>query len=395
MRHIIKYTLVVLGTISVAVLFYQFQVVLLLLVASLAVTAASRPLLDYLGRLRMPGFMAQLLILILVLSAIIGVIVLMSPLLGAEMQLLTDQSILQYSSAYRTWENGPAWQQTIASRLPEPSRLADNFIGTNGELLLPAAINLTQDLATFFTNFFILLTFSLYWAQDRNRFIHVWLSFLPPYRRTPVRNAWLATEQAVGSYLRHELVLSLTAALILGIGYALLDLPYHITLALLVFIGWFIPLLGLAVILIPVFLTALGSGWAIVLISIAYTLLVLMGLKYWFEPKYLHPRRYSSFLIVFWILVLGSTLGLGGYLAGPVVAVASQTLWDQYLKNPSRRELEEIDLADLRQRYAEVYGKYNDIDEADRSPQLKSLIDRLERTLNDMESLAEKPYSKI
>lgn len=395
MRRILKYTLVVLGTISVAVLLYQFRVVLLLLVASLAVTATSRPLLDYLGRFRVPGFLAQLLVLILVLGAIIGIIILMSPLVGAEIQLLTDQSILQYSSAYRAWENGPAWQQTIASRLPEPSRLVDNLIGTNGELLFPAAIDLTQDLATFFTNFFILLTFSLYWAQDRNRFIHLWLSFLPPYRRIPVRNAWLATEQAVGGYLRHELVLGVGAALILGIGYALLGLPFHTTLALLAFIGWFIPLLGLAVILIPVFLTALGSGWAIVILSTAYTLLVMMGLKYWFEPKYLHPRRYSSFLIVFWILVLGSTLGLGGYLAGPVVAVASQTLWDQYLKNRSTRELEEIDLANLRQRYAKVYEKYSDIDEVDRPPQLNSLLARLEQTLNDTERLTEKPYSKI
>ena len=80
--------------------------------------------------------------------------------------------------------------------------------------------------------------------------------------------AWRAVEQAIGRYLRQELALALTAALLLGAGYALLGLPYPSALALLAFFGWFIPLLGFAVILIPVFLSALGLGWGYVLLAV-------------------------------------------------------------------------------------------------------------------------------
>lgn len=394
MRQIIKYTLVVLGTISAVILIYQFRIVVLLLVISLALTATSRPLLNYLGRYRIPGFLAQLLILIIVSAAIFGFVILVGPVLTAEIQLLTNYSLVEYNLTYNIWETGPAWQQMIVSRLPEPDRLVDHLVGTDGELLLPTAVNLTQNLATFFSNLFIVLIFSLYLAQDHNQFIRLWLSLLPAHRRIPVRDAWQAMEQSIGQYLRHELALGLLAAMLLGTGYALLGLPYYAALAILAFIGWFIPLLGFAIILIPVFLAALGGGWWLVTMTLAFTLLILLGLKYWIEPKYLHPRYYSSFLIVFWIVVLGSLFGLGGYLAGPVVAVASQTLWIQYLQYRSRPELDEIRLADLRQRYTSIHERYDKARKANPSPQLGSLLDRLEHSLTQTEQLAEEGFTE-
>ena len=141
--------------------------------------------------------------------------------------------------------------------------------------------------------------------------------------------------------------------------------------------------------LIPVILTALSGGLWLVVLSVAYTLLVFMGLKYWIEPKYLHTRRYSSFLIVFWIVVLGEFLGVGGYLAGPVVAVATEVIWGQYLQYRTGRELDDLRLADLAQRYAALQERYTATREEYPYPQLGSLLDRLERSLNKTERLAE------
>jgi hypothetical protein len=150
-----------------------------------------------------------------------------------------------------------------------------------------------------------------------------------------------------------------------------------------------VPLLGFAIILIPVILTALSVGLWQVALSVAYTLLVFMGLKYWIEPKYLHSRRYSSFLIVFWIVVLGSFLGVGGYLAGPVVAVATEVIWSQYLQYRSGREFDDLRLAGLTQKYAALHERYVATREEYPSPQLGSLIDRLERSLKKTERLVE------
>jgi predicted PurR-regulated permease PerM len=397
LRQIVRYTLVILAAIAAALLLYEFRGVMLILVISLALTAATRPLLKALAKIRLPGFFSQLLILLGLLVFVGALVYATAPNFLGELQRLSNYALIQYASVFRVWEAGPAWQQSLISRLPDPGGLADSVLGENGALLLPTAINLTQGLMEFFGSLFILLTFSLYWAEDQNHFERLWLSLLPPYRRVPVRNAWRAVEQAIGRYLRQELVLALTAALLLGAGYALLGLPYPSALALLAFFGWFIPLLGFAVILIPVFLSALGLGWGYVLLAVIYTLLVLLGLKYWLVPKYLQSRRYSNFLIVFWIVVLGSFLGLVGFFAAPVVAVASQVIWEQYLElrtgQRSRPEQVEIKIGSLQKRHAAAFEHYLEIKEKYPSPELNSIFERLERFLRHTQQLAEEDFA--
>lgn len=400
MRQIIRYTLVILATISAAVLLYQFREILLLLVLSLALTAATRPLLKILARFRIPGFLSQLTILLVLLAGVGGLIFFAAPTFLAEIQRLSNYALIQYNSAFRVWEAGPAWQQVLVSRLPQPGGLANTLLGDNGELLLPTAINLTQGLMGFFGYLFILLTFSLYWAEDQNHFERLWLSLLLPHRRVPVRDAWRAVEQAVGRYVWQELTLGLAAAILLGAGYTLLGQPYPTALALLAFLGWFIPLLGFALIIIPVILSALGSGWGLVFLAVAYTLLILIGLKYWLAPKVLHiqPQRYSNFLMVFWIVVLGNFLGLAGFLAAPVVAVATQAIWGQYLElrseRSSRPEQVENQITALQQRYATAFAHYQEIKEANPSPELSSIFNRLERSLKHTEQLAREHYAE-
>lgn len=393
MRQVIKYTLVILGTICVVLLVYQFRLLLLLLVISLALTATTRPLLVRLGKFRIPGFFAQLLILILILAAIGGYISLIGPALAAELEHLINTALIRYNALYRVWQAGSAWQQIMATSLPEPGKLVNSIVGSNGDLLLPTAINLTQYLASFFSSLLILFAFSMYAAQDQNRFLRLWLSLLPAHRRAPVRAVWLAVEQAVGRYLRQQLTLGLVAAILLGLGYLLLGLPYPAGLSLLTLLSWFIPLLGFATILIAVFLSASGLGWGTVLAATLFTILVLLGLKYWIEPKYLHPWRYSNFSIVFWIVILGSLTGLGGFVAGPVVAVATQAIWSQYLQYRLKPGQVQIQLAALHQRYLEATARYAEMEDTQPSPELGSILNRLQHYLSQAEPLATDVFS--
>jgi hypothetical protein len=80
-------------------------------------------------------------------------------------------------------------------------------------------------------------------------------------------------------------------------------------------------------------------------------------------------------------------MGIAGYFAGPLVAVASQTAWSQYLKYRSRPQIHEVRLADIRERYADVIDRYAEVH--DPSPRLESLISRLERTFRHTEMLTE------
>jgi predicted PurR-regulated permease PerM len=388
MRQVIKYTLVILGTISVVTLVYQFRLLLLLLVVSLALTAATRPMLAHLGKLRIPGFLAQLLILILILAIIFGYISLIGPVLLAEFEYLINTALIRYNAIYRVWQAGSTWQQMMVTSLPEPGKLVNSLVGVDGELLIPTAINVTQFLAGVISSLFILFAFSMYAAQDQNRFLRLWLTLIPAHQRGPIRTAWLAADQAVGRYLRQQLSLGLVAALLLGLGYGLFGLPYPAGLALLTFFFWFVPLIGFAMIIIAVLLSASGLGWGPVLAASSLTILILMGLKYWIEPKYLHPWRYSNLSIVFWIVILGSLMGLGGFVAGPVVAVATQAVWNQYLQYRLKPGQAQIQLTALQQRYLEATARFAEMDVAHPSPELGSILIRLQHYLSQAEPLA-------
>jgi predicted PurR-regulated permease PerM len=123
----------------------------------------------------------------------------------------------------------------MVTSLPEPGKLVNSLVGVDGELLIPTAINVTQFLAGVISLLFILFAFSMYAAQDQNRFLRLWLTLIPAHQRGPIRTAWLAADQAVGRYLRQQLSLGLVAALLLGLGYGLFGLPYPAGLALLTF----------------------------------------------------------------------------------------------------------------------------------------------------------------
>jgi hypothetical protein len=96
-------------------------------------------------------------------------------------------------------------------------------------------------------------------------------------------------------------------------------------------------------------------------------------------------------------VVLGSFLGLVGFFAAPVVAVASQVIWEQYLElrtgQRSRPEQVEIKIGSLQKRHAAAFEHYLEIKEKYPSPELNSIFERLERFLRHTQQLAEEDFA--
>lgn len=390
MKKILKYVLIVLGTLALAALLYQFRMIVVMLLVSLLIAVTSRPALTRLEEWGLSGFLAQFVILVLAAGLLIGFFVLAGPSLSDELQRMTNLWFLQYKALYQSWIDGETWQRNLLSGFPEPSNITDYYLGAEGELIFPAAVNLTENLGAFFGTTFIILTFSLYWAQDEDNFVRILLTFFSARRRGYIRSTWRKVEHGVGMYARHELILGLLAASLLGLGYWLFQTPFPMVLTVLGLIGWLIPLVGIAVVLIPVILATTGSVWWVALISSAYTLLVFFGLRYWVKPKYLTSTRYSNFLIVFWVVVLGGLLGVGGYLAGPIVAVGVESVWKQYISYRSNRGyLSEGNdqIIGIRERLSSAYEQYDQINDQFPSRQLESIFNRLEESIQKVEQL--------
>ena len=96
-------------------------------------------------------------------------------------------------------------------------------------------------------------------------------------------------------------------------------------------------------------------------------------------------------------MVLGSLAGVGGYIAGPIVAVGSEAVWKQYIKfRANRHETSEVEgqVENIRQRFSSTYKQYGEIKDLYPSQQLESIFNRLEQSITKVEQLEDQRFSE-
>jgi predicted PurR-regulated permease PerM len=375
MKRLMLYTAVILATLLVLYILWQFRLVLLLFVLSLFVAAAIRPLVSRLTSRGLPRAGAQ----ILLYAAGVGLVLLIFLLLGdrllMELNILANRVVIEYESIVRRWSEGAAWQQTAVSYLssflfatPEEAEL---------EEMLPTFVIVSQGVATALGGLLLLLALSVYWSADQFRFERLWLSLLPPKRRAYARDSWRQIEQAVGSYLRSQTVQSILAALFLGLGAVAARMDFPILLALLGALASLVPLFGGLVIASLAFGLGYLQGFNLGLGAAAYTLVLFLALEFFVEPR-LWPRKRRSFLfIVLLIILLLEAFGLWGLLVAPPLAAALEVVINQTYQVYVKREGTAVQLNDIETRYQQMLTKANQTEYGDLTPELQNLTKRL------------------
>ncbi|MCB0226546.1 MAG: AI-2E family transporter, partial [Anaerolineae bacterium] len=280
-------------------------------------------------------------------------------------------------------------------RLPTSDTLYDSIMGDNGLSTLPSVLEITSNLAENLTYLVIVLFLGIYWTVDQVRFERLLLSLIPIENRAPAREMWRQIETNVGSYLRSELIQSLLAGLLLGLGYWLIGLQYPTLLALIGAVVWLIPIMGVLLALIPVIIVGVISGLWVGLIAGGYTLLVFWLLEYIIEPRFYDRRRFSSLLLLLVMLALIDAFGLAGLILAPPVAVAIQITFTWLIQKriPAMTGKTIPELVDLQDRVSTIETKLA-TDEMPPSPRVVSMLDRLKELLNEAADTAVAPASK-
>jgi predicted PurR-regulated permease PerM len=136
------------------------------------------------------------------------------------------------------------------------------------------------------------------------------------------RRAW----DVLGGFVRGTATVATIDAVLIGIGLSILDVPLAFALAVLVFMGSFIPYVGAFVSgLVAVLVAFADGGWQLALAALA----LVIGVQF-IEGTFLQPviqsRRVALHPAVILLAVAagGSLFGIpGAYLAVPVTAVVS------------------------------------------------------------------------
>ena len=351
-RQLVIIGTAVMTTLLALVALWQFRIVVIYVLISLVLAATIRPIARSESR---RNFVTRLLLILLyaVSIGIFGILIfLVGRLLIGDLQELAQTISEESTWVLPAWLEGSLFQQALDRWMPAPDKLFE-AITSQRQLILAAILGLTQGMGGIVSGFFVILFLSIYWGINQNHFERLWLSLLPSEQRTHARDIWRTLEQELGAYTRSEIIQSLLAVLLLGTGYWLLGSQYPALLAVVGAVAWLVPVVGAILAVILPLLLGLLNGAQLSLFTVLYTLIVLIALQVWLEPRLFRRRWNNPILTLVILLALADAFGLLGIILAPPVAVVCQILWnllasDRLTPDPAAQ------ISDLQERQARL-----------------------------------------
>ncbi|NLF15362.1 MAG: AI-2E family transporter [Anaerolineaceae bacterium] len=365
----------VMTTLLALVVLWQFRMVVVHVVISLALAAALRPLVSRLvGR----GLVVRAAWILLYLAALGGFGFLLfqtGETAVSEIRLLAQTVSAQDEWRLPVWLEGSAFQHVLVARLPPPSKLFEAATGDQGQLVLPAILGFTQGIGGVLSGALVILLLSIYWSINQGHFERLWLSLLPSDQRQRARGIWRTIEQDLGGYIRSELVQSLLAAVLLGLGCWLLGSPYPMLLAVIGALAWLIPVVGAPLAVLLPLLLGLLTSVQLGLVTALYALVVLIALQAWVEPRFFRRPWDNPLLTLVILLAMADSFGLLGMLAAPPLSAVCQILWSRLFgRRPTAGAATQV--SDLQERQERVWAVIRAMDEPP-PPLVTSSMERL------------------
>jgi len=302
-----------------------------------------------------------------------------------EIQQLGHIVAVQDKWVQPVWLEGSSFQQVLLTRLPPPSKLFEAVTGSQGQLVLPVILGFTQGIGSILSGVIVILFLSLYWSINQIHFERLWLSLLPSGQRKQARGIWRTVEPNLGAYIRGEVIQSLLAGLLIGLGCWLLGSPYPAILALAGALACLIPVVGVALAVVTALLLGLLTSISLSMITALYVLIVLIALGVWVKPRLFNRRWNNPILTVILLFFLANAFGLVGIIVAPLLSIVCQILWSRLV---SRRAVlgPAAQISDLKERQALVWDAIKAMDEPP-LPLVTSSMKRLTQLLEKAEPI--------
>jgi putative permease len=342
----------VMTTLLALVALWQFRTVVIYVLISLALAATVRPIARSESRRNLVTRLGLILLYLLSLGIFGLLIFLIGRLLIGDLQQLAQKISIQSTWMLPPWLEGGFFQHALDRWLPTPDKLFD-AITSQRQLMLSAVLGFTQGIGSIVSAFLVILFLSIYWSINQNHFERLWLSLLPSEQRTHARDIWRTLEHDLGAYIRSEIIQSLLAVLLLGLGYWMLGSPYPALLAVVGAVAWLVPVVGAALAVILPLLLGLLTGAPLSLITVLYTFIVLITLQVWLEPRLFQRKWDNPILTLVLVLAMADAFGLLGIIVAPPLSVVCQILWNLLINDRLAPEAA-VQVSDLRERQARL-----------------------------------------
>jgi putative permease len=395
-KQLVIIGLAVMSTLLALVILWDFRIVVIYVLFSLALAATVRPMVtDWQSR----GFMQRfgLILFYLIAVGITGwLIFLAGKYVAGDIQQISQTLSAQETWHLPSWMGSSAFQESLIAWLPTPAKIFETADGEQSQFVLPAVLSFTEGIGGLLSGSLLVLILSIYWSTNQIHFERLWLSLLPSEERKLARSVWRTIELELGAYIRSELAQSFLAAMLLTAGYWMFGCPYPVLLGVLGGLAWLIPVVGAPLAMILPLLVGLSTSLQLGLFAMFYTLIILVSLQIWVEPRLFRRQWDNPILTLVLVLVMADVFGLFGILLAPPLSAICRILWNSLVRNRLTSE-SVMQVSDLQERQAQLWAIIQSMEEEppplviNSMQKLATLLEKAEPVLPEVVPMEEPP----
>ncbi len=397
MKQLMIIGIAVMSTLLALVILWDFRIVVVYVLLSLALAATVRPLVGAWQSSRGVILRVGLTLLYVIVAGILGgLIFLAGKYVAGDIQQISQTLSTQDIWHLPSWMGSSSFQQSLIAWLPTPKKIFEVAAGEQSQFVLPAVLSFTEGIGGLLSGFLLVMILSIYWSTNQSHFERLWLSLLPSEERKLARNVWRTIELELGAYIRSEVVQSFLAALLLTIGYWILGCQYPVLLGVLGGLAWLLPVVGAPLAMVLPLLVGLSTSVQLGLFATLYTLIVLISLQVWAEPRLFKRQWDNPVMTLVLIMVMGDVFGLIGVLVAPPLSAVCRILWNSLVRDRLISE-SAIQVSDLKQRHADLWNVVEEMKEEppllviNSMQRLAVLLEKAEPVLPEVEPAEDAP----
>lgn len=344
-----------------------------------------RPLHDVFVQLKVPRVLSAMASILVLLAVVVGILYLVGNEIIQGFAEMADQVMAGIYDLI-DWADQTAQQFGLVVSADEFNQAIEEvvaWIQQNQDAIMSSAVGFGSA-ATNITVGVILVLFTLiFFLADGRRIWDFLVLFTPAKHRPAIHGAGRRGWTAVGTYMRVQVFVAFVDAVGIGLGAWILDVPLALPIAVLVFFGGFVPIVGAVVTgAVAVLLAWVAHDFITALLMLGVVLLVQQIESNILQPIVMGRAVKLHPLAVVLAVTAGTTLlGIAGALfAVPVLAFINRAT--QYLnKEEWRRDEEALAMENALQEQTLKRAAQKERQQAEERASIASLRQRIFETI--------------
>jgi predicted PurR-regulated permease PerM len=304
-----------------------FSALLVPLLVAMLLAALLAPVVQVMVRVKVPRVIAVVVVVLATLAVLVGLVTLVTQRVSAGASELVASVNTGIGQVEGWLSTGPL--DLSGTQLSAYTQQIQDQLQSNASTIAASVLSLTTTATSLISGAFVVLFLLIFFLYDGRKIWEWCVHLLPRSAEAPVDGAVQRGWITLVSYVRATVVVAFVDAVGIGLGAVLLGVQLAVPLAVIVFVGAFVPIIGALLsgaVAVLVALVTVGPTKALILLGVV---LVVQQL----ESNVLQPFLLGRAVSVHPVAVIlsisaGITLaGIPGALfAVPVVAVLNTVL---------------------------------------------------------------------